>query len=113
MLTLKIIMQFIIWIVLAKININRALLVIRNEFRKKDDKIKKLELKVAELENQINMITKTNNFQSNNANNNNSNIINLTQKKIGKNPFYAEQYSEILLNKFKNIKYEKCGSNRT
>ena len=76
-------------------NINRALLVIRNEFRKKDDKIKKLELKVAELENKINMITKTNNFQSNNTNNNNnSNIINLTQKKIGKNPFYAEQYSD-------------------
>ncbi len=77
-------------------NINRALLVIRNEFRKKNENIKRLELKVAELENKINMITKSNNnFHSNNTNNNNnSNIINLTQKKIGKNPFYPEQYSD-------------------
>ena len=76
-------------------NINKALMVLRNEFRKKDDRIKSLELKVAELENKINILTKSGNFGSNiNINNNpNSNFINITQKKVGKNFTFAEKYS--------------------
>ena len=70
-------------------NINKALMVIKNEFKKKDDRIKALELKIIELENKINIITKS---QNNNAQN--VNIINLTQKKIGKNFTFAEKYSD-------------------
>ena len=40
-------------------NINKALILLKNEFKKKDDRIKFLELKVAELERKINMITKS------------------------------------------------------
>ena len=70
-------------------NINKALMVIKNEFKKKDDRIKALELKIIELEKKINIITKS---QNNNAQN--LNIINLTQKKIGKNFTFAEKYSD-------------------
>jgi len=92
-------------------NINRALMVIKNEFRKKDEKIKALELKVAELENKINMLAKSNNFQTNinNINQNpnpNPNIINLNQKKIGKNFTFADKYSEEI-----NPSYNKRDSN--
>ena len=77
-------------------NINKALMVLRNEFKKKDDRIRALELKVAELENKINMITNSGNYQlsESNINNNNSNIINITKKKIGKNFTFADKYSE-------------------
>lgn len=64
-------------------NINKALMVIRNEFRKKNEKIKALELKVAELENKINMIKL----------NKNSGVINLTNPKIGSTFTFAEKYS--------------------
>ena len=72
-------------------NINKALMVLRNEFKKKDDRIKALELKVAELENKINMITNSGNYYqlSENNNNNNSNIINLTRKFTS-----AEKYAD-------------------
>ena len=81
-------------------NINKALMIIRAEFKKKDDKIRELELKVAELEKKINSITKTGNFQSNNNNqalNNNymNSISNMnSQKKFGKNFTFSENYSE-------------------
>ena len=79
-------------------NINKALMVIRNEFRKKDDRIKSLELKVAELEKKINILTKSGNITSNTINNNNpnSNFINITQKKVGKNFTFAEKYSDAI-----------------
>lgn len=78
-------------------NINRAIVVIKNEFRKKDEKIKKLELKISELENKINMLLKENNLQQNYYNNNsrqnNYNRINLEQNKIGNNFILTEKYS--------------------
>ena len=89
-------------------NINKALMVIRAEFKKKDDKIRELELKVAELENRINTITKTGNFQSNNnnqiLNNNYTNSISLmnSQKKFGKNFTFSEKYSEEINPALKN-----------
>ena len=56
-------------------NINKALMILRSEFKKKDERIKSLELKVADLERKINMIKLQN--QNMNANqNNNINIIN-------------------------------------
>ena len=57
-------------------NINKAIIILKNEFKKKDDKIKLLELKVEELERKINMITnsKINLQQQNNNNNMNKNI---------------------------------------
>ena len=93
-------------------NINRALMVIKNEFSKKDEKIKKLELRIAELENKINMVLKHNNIQSNYNSNNqkrnpNLNLNNLTQKQFGKNFTFAEKFSEEinpLSNKKENIK---------
>jgi hypothetical protein len=80
-------------------SINRAIIVIKNEFRKKDEKIKNLELKIAELENKINMLSNSNNFQSNyntvnQKQNPNLNPLNLTQKKTGKNFTFAENFSE-------------------
>ena len=81
-------------------NINKALMIIRAEFKKKDDRIRELELKVADLENKINSITKTGNFQSNNnnqiLNNNYTNPISImnSQKKFGKNFTFSEKYSE-------------------
>ena len=96
-------------------NINKALMVIRAEFKKKDDKIRELELKVAELENKINSITKTDNFQLNNnniqiSNNNylNSNLNNYSQKKVGRNFTFSEKYSEEIkpsLNKTPDMNY--------
>jgi hypothetical protein len=77
--------------------INRAFSMIRTEFKKKDDKIKSLELKVEELEKQLSLLTR------NNANNNvdftnnyvgNTNNYNDQQKKIGKNFTFSEKYSD-------------------
>ena len=78
-------------------NINKALMVIKNEFKKKDDRIKALELKIIELENKINIITKS---QNNNAQN--VNIINLTQKKPGKNFTFSEKYSDEINTAYAN-----------
>jgi hypothetical protein len=78
-------------------NINKALMVIKNEFWKKDAKIKALELKIVDLEKKINMIKQSNNYQLNN--NNNFSIININQKKIGKNSF-IEKYSGDINSKF-------------
>ena len=98
-------------------NINKALMVLVNEFKKKDAKIKALELKVAELENTINMITNPGNYQlseDNIKNNNKSYIINLNIKKIGKNFTFAQKYSDEInsniikrdsLNKTPDINY--------
>ena len=59
-------------------NINKAIIILKNEFKKKDDKIKLLELKVEELERKINMImnSKLNapHQNNNNMNDNNNNI---------------------------------------
>jgi len=56
-------------------NINKAIIILKNEFKKKDDKIKFLELKVEELERKINMITNSkSNVQQQNKNNMNNNI---------------------------------------
>ena len=70
-------------------------MIIRNELKKKDDRIKDLELKVAELENKINMITNSGHYQLSESNinyRNNSNFINLTKKKIGKNYTFIEKH---------------------
>ena len=90
-------------------NINKALMVLRNEFKKKDDRIKALELKVADLENKINMITQSgtyqlseNNNNNNNSNNNISNVIALARKKMGKNFTFSEKYSEEINPNFNN-----------
>ena len=89
-------------------NINKALNVIRNEFKRKDDKIKALELKVTELENRINRITKTNNFASNSTTpiNRSSNLFNISQRNIGKNFTFSDKYSEEI-----NPSYSKRDSN--
>ena len=74
-------------------NINKAILVLRNEFKKKDDKIKLLELKVEELERKINMITtsKYNSVQQNkNKILNENNNINVP---LTKNFTFAEKNS--------------------
>ena len=78
-------------------NINKALMVIKNEFKKKDNRIRELELKIIELENKINIITKS---QNNNAQN--VNIINLTQKKPGKNFTFSEKYSDEINTAYAN-----------
>jgi surface protein len=89
-------------------NINKALNVIRNEFKRKDDKIKALELKVTELENRINRITKANNFASNSTTpiNRSSNLFNISQRNIGKNFTFSDKYSEEI-----NPSYSKRDSN--
>ncbi len=84
-------------------NINKALMVIKNEFWKKDEKIKALELKIADLENKINMITKSNNYQSNN-----SNIISINPKKVINNYRFIEKYSEEI-----NSSYKRRNNNNT
>ena len=87
--------------------ISRALSMIRAEFKKKDDRIRTLQLKVEELEKEIELIT--NNKAMNTANNYNNNINennrvlnnnymniphnNTTQKKIGKNFTFSEKIS--------------------
>ena len=79
-------------------NINKALMVLRNEFRKKDDRIKFLELKIAELENKTNILVKSGNLHSNNNNinnNPNSNIFNINQQKVSKH-FTINKYSDDL-----------------
>ena len=84
-------------------NINKALMVIKNEFWKKDEKIKALELKIADLENKINMITKSYNYQSNN-----SNIISINPKKVGNNYRFIEKYSGEM-----NSSYNRRNNNNT
>jgi hypothetical protein len=74
-------------------NINKAFMVIRSEFKKKDDRIKALELKIADLENKINQITKGNNYNINENNTQGANIINIPQKNFGKNFTFAEKNS--------------------
>ena len=86
-------------------NINKALLVIKNEFKRKDERIKLLELKVAELENKINRILKSGNLQSN-YNTNITNLINISQKQTGKNFTFSEKYSEEI-----NPEYNRRDSN--
>ena len=75
-------------------NINKAFMVIRNEFKKKDDRIKALELKIADLENKISQITKGNNYDTNENNTQGVNIINIPQKNFGKNFTFAEKNSD-------------------
>ena len=82
--------------------INKALSLIRTEFRKKDEKIKSLELKVEELENQLNLLRRNNainnNDYSNQIQNNNyvgnTNNYNEQPKKMGKNFTFSEKYSD-------------------
>ena len=62
-------------------NINKVLLILRNEFKKKDERIKSLELKVADLERKINMIKSRNSYPIQN-NNNMINENNLNNKNI-------------------------------
>jgi hypothetical protein len=68
-------------------NINKALMILRSEFKKKNDRIKLLELKVADLERKINMIQNSNNNNNNNTNNKNINLP------FNKNFTFAEQNS--------------------
>ena len=92
-------------------NINKAFLVIRSEFKKKDDRIKALELKIADLENKINQITKGNNYDINENNTQGANIINIPQKSLGKNFTFAEKNSgeirESNLNKTPESNYNR------
>ena len=85
-------------------NINKVLLILRNEFKKKDERIKSLELKVADLERKINMIKSQNSSPIQNNNNNIINENNLNNKNINlplnKNFTFAEKNSgEINNNK--------------
>ena len=68
-------------------NINKAILILKNEFKKKDDKIKLLELKVEELEKKINLIT---NSKSNISQQNNNNMNNNINVPFNKNFTFAE-----------------------
>ena len=86
--------------------INRALNMIRSEFRKKDEIIRQLELKVEELEDKINLITNNNEINNNYNNINESNKMqlnnnymgklnnNIPPNKVGKNFTFSEKYSE-------------------
>ena len=89
--------------------ISRALNLIRAEFRKKDDRIRSLQLKIEELEKQIELITNNealNNVNNYNYNNNENNRIlnnnymknpsNTTQKKIGRDFTFSEKNSNEL-----------------
>ena len=89
--------------------ISRALNLIRAEFRKKDDRIRTLQLKIEELEKQIELITNNealNNVNNYNYNNNENNRIlnnnymknpsNTTQKKIGRDFTFSEKNSNEL-----------------
>ena len=77
-------------------NISKAFMLIRNEFKKKDDRIKTLELKIVDLENKINQITKANNYNSYNMQEVNNTTIQQKnqQKNIGKNFTFAEKNSD-------------------
>ncbi len=86
--------------------ISRALNMIRGEFKKKDELIRQLELKVEELEEKIKLYTKNNETNDNYNNINDANKIllnnnymgnlnnNIPQKKIGKNFTFSEKNSE-------------------
>ena len=79
-------------------NINKAILILKNEFKKKDDKIKLLELKVEELEKKINLIT---NSKSNISQQNNNNMNNNINVPFNKNFTFAELNSGEV-NQFQN-----------
>ena len=79
-------------------NINKAILILKNEFKKKDDKIKLLELKVEELEKKINLIT---NSKSNISQQNNNNMNNHINVPFNKNFTFAELNSGEV-NQFQN-----------
>lgn len=83
-------------------NINRALMVIRNEFKKKDDQIKSLELKVAELEKKINIITNSN--ISNQQNN--DKLLNNINMPITKNFTFGDKLSNEINANNENKKIE-------
>ena len=86
-------------------NINKALMILRNEFKRKNDRIKLLELKVADLERKINMIQNSNN-NNNNTNNKNINVP------FNKNFTFAEQNSgeiNIKMNNKNEIKKNDMG----
>ena len=81
--------------------INKALSIIRTEFRKKDEKIKSLELKVSELENQLKLLTRNNEVNNNDFSNQIVNNYvgdkknyNYQQKTMGKNFTFSEKYSD-------------------
>ena len=91
----------------------RALNMIRGEFRKKDEKIRTLQLKVADLEAKIKLIKNnemninyndninvTNKIFTNNYMNNNNNV---EQKKLGKNFTFSEKYSGEEMNFNNNL----------
>jgi hypothetical protein len=71
--------------------INQALSMIRDEFRKKDEKIRVLERKVDELEKKISLIMKNNN---NNYMDDSNNKNKEPQVKIGKNFTFSDKLSE-------------------
>lgn len=71
--------------------INQALSMIRDEFRKKDEKIRVLERKVEELEKKISLIMKNNN---NNYMDDSNNKNKEPQVKIGKNFTFSDKLSE-------------------
>lgn len=71
--------------------INQALSTIRDEFRKKDEKIRILQRKVEELEKKISLITKNNN---NNYMDDSNNKNKEPQVKIGKNFTFSDKLSE-------------------
>lgn len=101
--------------------IMRAMNMIRIEFKKKDDKIRALGLKVAELEKKIDLITKNNAISNNYYNNelnvnegnkilNNNYVSNINNndapKKMGKNFTFSEKYSGELNQNDQNENYQ-------
>ena len=86
-------------------NINKALMILKNEFKRKNDRIKLLELKVADLEQKIKMIQNS----KNNKNNLNNKNIGLP---LNKNFTFAEQNSgeiNIKMNNKNDIKKNEIG----
>ena len=66
--------------------ISKALMIINNEFKKKDEKIKELEQKIEELKSKIESLTKSTNSINNYNNNNNYNMtipMNAYKNRIG------------------------------
>jgi hypothetical protein len=82
-------------------NINKALIYIRNEFSKKDKKIKELEMQVVQLENQINLLLNKKNNNNNNSKNINNNMI-YNEENIGDNYAYGRQFSSSFISNEKN-----------
>ena len=92
--------------------INKALMILRSEFKKKDERIKSLELKVADLERKINMIKLKNQNMNSNQNNNINNINNKNISLPINFTFQQENSGEANINMNANINQNQIRKNK-